>query len=68
MAEFTGLPLHQVYEIDVFTFWALLRDAVIYNRSQTKEGRDWLKNAHRLTVTEPDTPKLRQKLGKGGRK
>lgn len=66
MAEYTNLPLHRVYEFDVFTFWALLRDVIIYNHSQTKEGREWLKNAHRLTITEPDTPRLREKLGKGG--
>ena len=66
VAEYTGIPLFQVYELDVFTFWALLRDVVIYNRSRTKSGREWLKNAHRLTQTKPDLPKLRRKAGKGG--
>lgn len=66
MAEYCGIPLFQVYELDVFSFWALLRDLVIYNKSQTKEGRTWLKNAHRLTRTEPESEKLHRKAGKGG--
>lgn len=60
------MPLFQVYEMDIFTFWALLRDVIIYNQSRTKAGRKWLNNAYRLTQTEPDLPKLRRKAGKGG--
>lgn len=52
-------------EMDVFIFWALLRDAVIFNRAQTKEGREWLHNAWRLTRTAPEDDKLRKKYGKG---
>lgn len=66
MADYTGIPLFRVYELDMFTFWALLRDVIIYNRSQTEKGRKWLKNAWRLTQTEPDTPALHRKFGKGG--
>lgn len=66
MAEYAGVPLPQVYEFDVFAFWTLLHDAVVYNNSQTKEGREWLHNAWRLTRTAPDDGKLKQKYGKGG--
>lgn len=53
-------------EFDIFTFWALLRDAIIFNRSQTKDGRNWLKNAWRIKQTEPETEKLHRKIGNGG--
>lgn len=66
MAEYTGVSIPETDEFDVFTFWALLRDAVIFNRSQTKSGREWLKNAWRIRQTEPETEKLHQRAGKGG--
>lgn len=66
VAEYANIPLPQVHEFDVFTFWALLHDSVVYNRSQTKEGREWLKNAWRLTRTSPDEEKLRKKVKRGG--
>lgn len=66
VADFAGLSLLQVMALDVFSFWALLRDAIIWNHSGTKKGREWLKNAHRLTITEPEEDKLNRKYGKGG--
>lgn len=66
VADYARISLLQVCELDVFTFWALLHDVIVYNRSQTKKGREWLQNAYRLTQKEPDTGKLRRKLGKGG--
>lgn len=53
-------------DLDVFTFWGLLRDAVIFNHSHTKEGRKWLKNAWRIHQTEPESEKLHQKMREGG--
>lgn len=66
VAEYTGVSILDTDELDVFTFWALLRDAIIFNRSQTKDGRKWLKNAWRISQTEPQTEKLHRKIGKGG--
>ncbi|WP_411680421.1 hypothetical protein [Clostridium thailandense] len=43
----------------------MLRDAVIYNYSQTKEGRDYLENCWRMEQVTPDRKALRKKLGKG---
>lgn len=67
MAEYCNIPLFQVYEMDVFTFWTVLHDVIVYNRSQTKEGRKWLRNAWRIRQTEPETEKLHRKAGKGGK-
>ena len=52
-----------VMELCVFDFWALLRDAIIYNNAQTENGRKWLKNAHRLEQKTPDTVALHKKYG-----
>ena len=66
VAEYSGMTVVQVLSLDYFSFRYLLRDAVIWNHSGSKEGRKWLQNAHRLTQTEPDLPALREKYGKGG--
>lgn len=43
VSEYAGIPLPAVYDLDIITFWALLRDGVIYNRAQTETGRKWLR-------------------------
>ena len=58
VSEYAGIPLPAVYDLDIITFWALLRDSVIYNRAQTETGRKWLRNAWRITQTEPAKTKL----------
>lgn len=49
--------------MDLFTYWALLHDAIVYNSAQTAEGRKWLHNAWRLTQVTPDYEKLHEKYG-----
>lgn len=63
VAEYAGISLFQVQNLMILDFWALLHDAVVYNRAQTPDGRKWLKNAWRLTQTEPETAKLHKKYG-----
>ncbi len=63
VAEYAGISLLDVFELDVFSYWSLLHDAVVYGNAQTEEGRKWLKNAWRLTQTEPDRQKLHEKYG-----
>lgn len=66
VADYTGCTLMEAVDLDVFTFWGLLHDAVVYNKSQTAEGREWLRNAWRLTQTEPETEKLHKKYDRKG--
>lgn len=66
VSDYAGISMPDIYDLDVITFWALLRDSVIYNRAQTESGRKWLHNAWRITQTEPETEKLKAKYGKGG--
>ena len=63
VADYAGISLFEVYQLDVFTYWALLHDAIVYGNAQTAAGRAWLHNAWRLTQTAPDTVKLHQKYG-----
>lgn len=63
VAEYAGVSLFEVFALDVFTYWALLHDAVVYGNAQTEDGRKWLKNAWRITQTEPDREKLHEKYG-----
>jgi len=63
--EYTGFDFRELGELDVFEYWLYLRDAVVYNYSQTKEGRDYLEQCWRLEQTAPDRGALRNKFGKG---
>jgi len=47
--------------IDLYLFF--LREAMIFENSQTEEGRDYLKNCWRLEQTRPDKDNLRGKFG-----
>jgi len=44
----------------------LLRDAVIFNHSQTEEGDKYLDKCWTLEQTEPDRKALREKFKRGG--
>ena len=43
-----------------------LREAFIYNCSQTEEGLEYLQNAKRLETTDIDRKSLREKYSKEG--
>lgn len=62
VGDYSGLNFLQIDELDVFTFWILRRDAVIYNCMKTDEGRDYLDNCWRLEQTEPDREKIRARM------
>lgn len=64
VAEYTGLNFHQVGKLDYGTYLLWLRDAYIQTLERSEEGREYLDNAWRMTQTEPDRIKLRQKFGK----
>lgn len=63
--EFSGINMAEQMELSIFDFWRLLRDAVIFNASQTDKGREFLDKAWAAEQTEPDRQTLRQIFGKG---
>lgn len=66
VADYTGLNILQVEELDYIDYLLYRRDAFIYRMSQTEEGVKYLNNAWRLEQTKPDRESLRQKFGKEG--
>ena len=66
MAEYAGLSLIEVWELDYIQYLIWRRDAFIHMLSRTEAGQEYLDNAWRMEQTEPDRSGLRNKLGKGG--
>ena len=66
IAEYAGISLFEVNEMSYFDYHVLLRDAVIYNLSGHKEGREYLKKSWTMEQTKPDRSKLREKMGDEG--
>ena len=64
MAQYTGLNILQVEELDYIDYLIYRRDAFIYRMSQTEEGEQYLNNAWRLEQTKPDRESLRNKFRK----
>lgn len=60
VAEYLKIPILRVDELDLIEYLFFLREAFIYNCSQTEEGREYLRNANRLEQTSPDRKKLRE--------
>ena len=65
ISKYLDIPLFEVDELDVVEYKYWLREAFIFNCSQTEEGLEYLINAKRLETTEPDREKLRQKKNGG---
>lgn len=64
MANYAGLSLLEVRELDYLQYLIWRRDAYIYMLSRTEKGQEYLDNAWRMEQTEPDRAGLRKKLGK----
>lgn len=60
VAEYLEISLLQVDKLDLIEYLFFLREAFIYNCSQSEEGREYLRNANRLEQTSPDRKKLRE--------
>jgi hypothetical protein len=63
--DYTGCTYIEVMEMDVYTFWGLLHDAVVWALDKTAEGREYLENAWYYEQTEPDRDALREVFGGG---
>lgn len=63
VANYLGISLFEVLELNLLQFKFFLREAFIYNCSQTENGIEYLINAKRLETTEPDRDKLRKRMG-----
>lgn len=64
LVEYTGLNFLQIGELNYIQFLIWRRDAFIHRMEQTEAGREYLRNAWRMTQTKPDRKALRRKHGK----
>lgn len=67
VSNYTGFNFIQVQELEIDEFLYLLREAFIHSKMQTKDGREYLRNAYILTKCNPDRERLRDKFGGGKR-
>lgn len=66
VADYSNTAITNVNDYDVFTFWGLLHDAVIWNCNKTEKGREYLENAWYYSQDKPDRQGLRAMFGKKG--
>ena len=66
VSDYSGLDLCKVMNLDIVTFGVLLRDAFIFCKMQSEDGREYLANANRLEQSSPDRGGIRAKIKKGG--
>lgn len=66
VSQYSGLSFVEIEELRYDVYLLILRDAFIYERSKTEEGREYLENCWILEQTEPDKKRLRKKFGEGG--
>ena len=64
ICKYTGYDFDRLEDMEVFEYWHLLKDAVIYNRMQTEEGREYLEKCYRLEQTEPNRQAIREKIAR----
>ena len=64
VAEYVGISLLQVRELDYVQYLTWRRDAFIHMLSRTEAGQEYLDNAWRMEQTEPDRRGLRAKFGR----
>lgn len=63
MADYTGLTIPQVRELDYLVYLTWRRDAYIHKLSQTEKGQEYLDNAWRMEQTKMDRTALRKQFG-----
>lgn len=64
VAQYAGISLLDVRELDYIQYLTWRRDAFIHWLSQSEYGQEYLDDAWRLEQTKPDRQKLRAKYGR----
>lgn len=62
--DYAKISYLETLEMDMYTFYLLLRDAFIYNCQNTKEGKEYLENAWILEQKKPSRGELRNHFRK----
>lgn len=61
--DYCHIDIYEVQEIEIDVYLFFLREAMIYENSQSEEGRKYLKDCWRMEQTKPERGKLREKYG-----
>lgn len=64
VSDYTGLSFLQLEDIYYDVYLLYLKDAFIYRMESTEKGLEYLKNAHRIKLTQPDREKIRERMEK----
>lgn len=64
VAEYTGLSIPAVRELEYIQYLTWRRDAYIHMLSRTEAGQEYLDNAWRMEQTKPDRARLREQFGR----
>ena len=64
--DYCKLNIYEIQEMEIDVYLYYMRQAMIFENSQTEEGRKYLKDCWRMEQTSPDRGKLREKFGKKG--
>ena len=62
ISEYASIPLLKVGELNCFIYEMLLHDSMVYNLQQSENGQEFLKAISRITKTDADIEKIRQKI------
>ena len=65
IADYTGLDLMGVIDLDFDMYHILYRDALIHKLMQSEKGQDILEEAWLLKQTSPDRKQLRRHFQRG---
>ena len=66
--DYCHINIYEVQEMEIYIYLFFLREAMIFENSQTEEGRKYLKDCFRMEQTKPDREGLRERFGKKGGK
>ena len=62
VSDYTLLSFDKVHELFYDEYLFYLRDAFIYKLEQSREGREYLRNAYRITQAKPEREKIRERM------
>ena len=61
--DYCHINIYEVQEMEIDIYLFFLREAMIFENSQTEEGRKYLKDCFRMEQTKPDREGLRERFG-----
>ena len=62
--DYCHIDIYEIQAMEIDTYLFFLREAMIFENSQSEEGREYLKNCWRMEQIKPDREGLRKKFKK----